>query len=527
MSKVFNTDGYCAPELHYMVDLSARLREIKTMVDEGKYFTINRARQYGKTTTLAALADFLKKDYEVISLDFQGISYADFQTEQSFVAAFSRQMLLAMEILPDDVKNQLTMYATGTVKEATLSMLFTSLLNLCKNSKKKIVLIIDEVDSATNNQVFIDFLAQLRYYYLKRMKVATFKSVILAGVYDVRNIKRKIRPDEDHKQNSPWNIAAKFRVDMSFSAEEIAGMLKQYEADYCTGMDITEMSNLLYDYTSGYPYLISWLCKCIDEEIAGTNAFPDKSSAWTKDGFLEALKLLLKDQNSLFESLISKLNDFPELNEVISRLLFQGQSIAYNPDDPAVQMAQMFGFVKVEDSNVLIANRIFETRLYNNYLLKFDEQNSDIYSAGSRQKNQFIVDGHLNMRRVLEKFVETFDYLYGDQEESFLEDAGRKYFMLFLRPIINGTGNCYVEPQTRNRERMDIVIDYRGEQHICELKIWHGEAYNERGEEQLIGYLDHFHLKKGYMLSFNFNKKKEIGVKDIVLGDKVLVEAVV
>lgn len=84
-----------------------------------------------------------------------------------------------------------------------------------------------------------------------------------------------------------------------------------------------------------------------------------------------------------------------------------------------------------------------------------------------------------------------------------------------------------MEAQTRNRERMDLVIDYHGEQYICELKIWHGNAYNERGEEQLSGYLDYFHLKKGYMLSFNFNKNKEIGVKDIVLGDKLLVEAVV
>ena len=40
-------------------------------------------------------------------------------------------------------------------------------------------------------------------------------------------------------------------------------------------------------------------------------------------------------------------------------------------------------------------------------------------------------------------------------------------------------------------------------------------------------YLDYFNLKKGYMLSFNFNKKKEIGVKEIVLGDRLLIEAVV
>ena len=265
----------------------------------------------------------------------------------------------------------------------------------------------------------------------------------------------------------------------------------------------------------------------MDERVVNRSDFSDKSSAWTKAGFLEAVKMLLDDQNPLFESLIGKLNDFPELNHIISNLLFQGRSIAYNPDDKAIQNARMFGFVKVVNSEVLLANRIFETRLYNYFLLRFSEQSSDIYFESSRQKSQFIVDGHLNMRRILEKFVEIFDDLYGEQDETFLEDAGRKYFMLFLKPIINGTGNCYVEPETRNHERMDLVIDYRGEQYICELKIWHGNAYNERGECQLLDYMDHFSLKKGYMLSFNFNKKKQIGVKDIVIGDRLLIEAVV
>ncbi len=50
---------------------------------------------------------------------------------------------------------------------------------------------------------------------------------------------------------------------------------------------------------------------------------------------------------------------------------------------------------------------------------------------------------------------------------------------------------------------------------------------NERGEKQLSDYLDYFHLTKGYMLSFNFNKKKEIGVKEIRIRDKILIEAVV
>ena len=63
------------------VDLSDRLKEIRIMVDQEKYFIINQVRQYGKTTILNALAEYLKSEYEVISLDFQGISYADFHVE--------------------------------------------------------------------------------------------------------------------------------------------------------------------------------------------------------------------------------------------------------------------------------------------------------------------------------------------------------------------------------------------------------------------------------------------------------------
>ena len=72
-----------------------------------------------------------------------------------------------------------------------------------------------------------------------------------------------------------------------------------------------------------------------------------------------------------------------------------------------------------------------------------------------------------------------------------------------------------------------MIIDYHGEQFVIEMKIWHGDAYHERGEKQLSDYLDYYHLEKGYMLSFNFNKKKKIGVQEIVIGNKVLVEAVV
>ena len=117
--------------------------------------------------------------------------------------------------------------------------MFECLSSICEISSRPIVLMIDEVDSASNNQVFIDFLAQLRGYYLKRDKTPIFHSVILAGVYDIKNLKLKLRPESEHQYNSPWNIAAKFDIDMSFSSSGIAGMLEEYEMEHQTGMDIT------------------------------------------------------------------------------------------------------------------------------------------------------------------------------------------------------------------------------------------------------------------------------------------------
>ena len=84
-----------------------------------------------------------------------------------------------------------------------------------------------------------------------------------------------------------------------------------------------------------------------------------------------------------------------------------------------------------------------------------------------------------------------------------------------------------IETQTRDERRTDIIVDYLGEQFVVELKIWHGDEYHKRGEKQLLEYLEYYHLNKGYMISFNFNKKKETGSKRIVINDKTIVEAVV
>ena len=510
MKKYFNVEGSCNPEEHYMVNLENRLRDIKDLVDRGKYFSINKARQYGKTTILNALAQYLVQYYSVISLDFQLLSYSDFENERAFVSAFAREILqfVPEDCIPQSVCEQLKMFSENTGEGGKLAILFQNLSKWCASSEKPVVLIIDEVDSATNNQVFLDFLSQMRGYYMHRRKRAAFWSVILAGVYDIKHLKLKIRGDEEPRLNSPWNthagneenerrrsfdecpwyqreytpfdIAADFTVDMGFSPEDIAGMLSEYESDYQTGMGTEQMASLLYEYTSGYPFLVSRLCQIMDERLAGSGEYSDKSDVWTKSGLLDAVKILLSEKNTLFDSLIQKLSDYPALLKLLHLLLFTGRSISYNSDDEAIDMAAMFGFIKNKGGTVIVANRIFEVRLYNYFLTSDEIKNDAIYN-----------------------------------------------FLLYLRPIINGVGNYYIESRTRSMKRTDVIVDYRGEQFVIEMKIWHGREYHTRGENQLREYLDFYHLRKGYMLSFCFNKNKHVGMNRVNLGDKVLVEAVV
>ena len=529
--KYFNTTAVCIPSKHYMVDLSERVAEIKKMVDAGEYFTINRARQYGKTTTLNALRNALQKFYAVISIDFQGLGDASFKTEESFCNGLIKLILeendYGLVEIPTNIRTGMESFVAVGHLDNKLNDLLILFRSWCKASEKAVVLMIDEVDSATNNQVFLDFLAGLREGYINRdtKNMPAFQSVILAGVTDVKHLKSKIRDDDQHKINSPWNIAADFDIDMSLSEKGIQGMLDEYEADHHTGMDTGAIARQIREYTNGYPYLVSRICQLIDERVA--KILGDSSGAWTSRGLDEAVKLLLAENNTLFQTLTKNLNNYPELKAAIRSILMEGTKLTWNPDQEEIVQMHMYGLIRNDHNSVKVANRIFETRLYNLFLSEEELKNNVFSREGELAKSQFISNRKLNMRLIMERFITTYTQICGPLTERFREKDGREQFLLYLKPIINGTGNYYIEAQTRDHTRTDVIVDYLGQQYVIELKIWRGERYNSEGEKQIIEYLDYWNLTTGYMLSFNFNKKKVQGVKQVHVGDRVLYEGTV
>ena len=291
--------------------------------------------------------------------------------------------------IPDEVAFQLRDYAGRKEDRAVLGELFMSFSRWCELSDKPVIMLIDEVDAAANNQVFLDFLAQLRNSYINRDTAgkSTFQSVILAGVTDIKNLRRKIRPEDAHRFNSPWNIAADFNIDMSFSADEIAGMLDEYEADHGTGMDIKAIAQEIYNFTSGYPFLVSRICQLIDRD----------KMPWTIDGVSDTVRKILMEDNTLFGSIMNKVRENHELSSALQEILFSGERVPYNIHDTSISDATMYGFIRNENGAARISNRIFETLLYDFYLFSEEMKSSSISQFGVGEKDSFVINGHLQM----------------------------------------------------------------------------------------------------------------------------------
>ena len=165
--------------------------------------------------------------------------------------------------------------------------------------------------------------------------------------------------------NSPWNIATDFEIDMSLSETGIKGMLDQYETGHRIGMDTALLAKTIREYTNGYPFLVSRICQLVDGEISKKNSI---EQAWTTVGIDEAGKLLLQEDNTLFQSITQNLNNYTQLKSAIRSIFMEGPRLTWNAQQDAGIQMQMYGLVGNDHNTVKVANHTFETMLYNFFL---------------------------------------------------------------------------------------------------------------------------------------------------------------
>jgi energy-coupling factor transporter ATP-binding protein EcfA2 len=509
MAKEFNVTGTCFPNEHYMVDNSEQLSAVRALIEKGKYFTINRPRQYGKTTTLKIMGKRLREtgEYLVFNLSFARVGDGMFADEFAFAPNFMSVLADNAPLYAPELKDWLEQIAPKTINMKMLDKAITDMIN---QTNKKVVLMIDEVDKSSNNQLFVSFLGMLRDKYLVRDEAKTFHSVVLAGVHDVKSLKIKLRPDEEQKFNSPWNIAVDFKVDMNFKPHEIEPMLKDYVAERSIVMNTKQMSERLFFYTSGYPYLVCKLCKIIDEDILPTKS----EQSWTIDDLDQAVQMLMREPDNVnFTSLFINLEHNPSLYELVKKVIFDNVEIEFDATIPNIHLGVLYGLFAANEKNRLaIHNRIYRERIANYMVIKLqtEPQSDTKYNLNTFNfRGQFVRDDNsLDMAQVLLKFQAFMREHNSVKNRDFLEKDGRLLFMAFVKPIINGSGYDFKEPQISDEQRLDVVITFYQYRYLAELKIWHGEVAHQKGLVQLSDYLDKTGMTEGYLIIFNHNKKK-------------------
>jgi hypothetical protein len=520
MKKRFNTTGLCVPEQHYMVDISGRVAEAKAMVDSGDYFTISRPRQYGKTTMLSQLRRTLSGSYVVISTSFEGVGDRYFESEEKFCKDIFSKLSNDTRFIDGKLSKRLIDKQPNIFDFETLSFEISELVN---EERRGIVLLIDEIDKSSNSKVFLQFLGLLRKKYLAQKDGVdlTFHSVILAGVHDVKNLKLAIRGKSDVLEggtarfNSPWNIAVKFRIDMNFSVQDITGMLTEYKTDNALDFDTGEIAAEIHKLTNGYPYLVSDICQVVDEELGHD---------WTLRGVAAAVKIILNEKSPLFDDVIKNIENNPEIKTTVSAMLMSGENISFNPD--AFEQGILYGIFVNKDGKLAFHNQLFEERLYS-YLLEQQTVRQLARPLLSVELSQFTETGRLDMELVLRKFREFMRQEYRDRDGKFIEQNGRLLFLAYLRPIINGKGFSWVEPEMRDNKRMDIAVTYADEKFIVELKIWHGEEYVKKGLLQIADYLEIQGESQGYLVTFGLGRMDDREPEWIKAEDKDIFSVIV
>ncbi len=526
MEKYFNTEGLIIPAEHFYVNIDDKIKQIFSMVEKGQYFTINKPRQYGKTTTLFLLENYLnqKTDYLCISISFESISSETWLYENRVSANIKSIIGLRTDYLNDDNLKKIFNENNDVNSFFKLSIFIT---DFSKIIKKKIVLLIDEVDKASNNKLFLDFIAMLREKYLnqKAGKDKTFHSVILTGVHDVRNLKLKIRDEVDSvKYNSPWNISAEFDVLMELSADGIKKMLVEYKRVKKIKLNESELSEKIFYWTSGYPFLVSVLCKIMDEKILIDKSEKELSLI----DLNSAVKILMTRQNTNFESLIKNIENNNDIYQLVVKIIFNGEDIKFSLDNPIQEKCILYGILKNNNGHCQVHNRIYEQRIYN-YLESIQQTDNGRTIASDLIAMKYIDDsGDLILDKFLLRFQEVIKSKYSQHDvlksDDFLEKEVRLLFLVFLQPLLNNKGFAFKEVETSAEKRMDVLIIYNNKKYIVELKLFHGKEYHQLGLEQLYGYLDRENIDKGYILVFNKTKQKKFKSGWIKYKDKKIFE---
>lgn len=504
----FNIFGPVYPEHHYHVDRVAVKAAMRTKVEKGRYFTLNAARQTGKTTLFREIISELSEsgDYIGILLDFE--SLVDFSPTRTY------------EVLTKTLEEWQAVHAPSAPAPSLMrdhGDFVDWLKATTKVLQKRIVLIIDEFES-TPLEISNPLLSQFRSMYLQRFEPQSNSvySIILVGV---RSIAHMLGGTQ-----SPFNVADQFTVPY-FTREESTNLLTQHTQ--ATGQPFEQsVFDSVFAETEGQPFLVNRIGQLLTEDFA-----TDRAKSITQHNFDYAMAKLVNENNTNFYSIRSK----AKLHKArVIQALF-GNRRYYDFQDEVTQELLMYGVLRLQEDDHGLEYARVANPIYGKILVKAFAPTDSIsqYVVNGQNYNRFIVDGQLHIDAVMDSFKAFMEehgvrLLKSEATNNPLEISGQYLLLSYLSAILGNVGGFVTVESLSAAGEMDVAGFFRDQRFIVETKSWYSNSKYEDGLEQLVDYLRAAGLHKGYMVIFD-NKKEDNpllvakgDVFELVLQEKTL-----
>ncbi|HEX4948989.1 MAG TPA: ATP-binding protein [Blastocatellia bacterium] len=454
--KHFNTAGPCKPDIHYMLPASARLPELRRLIEGQNYFVIHAPRQVGKTTTMMQLAQELTAEgrYTALLVSAEVGSVFNDDPGAAELAMLGTWHGDARAWLPADLR------PPEWPRVEAGQRVFAALEAWSQTSPRPLAVFIDEID-ALENGALISVLRQLRSGFRNRPHGFPW-SLGLIGMRDVRDYKVKSGGSERLNTASPFNILARSLTISNFTADEVATLYQQHTTE--TGQAFTaEAVARAFALTQGQPYMVNALAKVAVEELV-----PNVTEAVTLAHIERAKEILIERRETHLDSLGERLRE-ERVRRVIQPIL-TGDELIEVPEDDRRFVLDLGLVRKVNGGNLTIANPIYQEVIPR--ILAGSAQDTIVQEA----KWYVLADGRLDMNKLLTAFQQFFR----EHSESWVErfdykEAGPQLLLqAFLHRVVNGGGRIEREYGLgRGRTDLLIVWNYASgvQRVVLELKV--------------------------------------------------------
>jgi len=287
----FNIFGPTFAQLHYHIDRQQIKAQLHKKIEGARYFTLNAARQIGKTTIFHEMVDEVQTggQYFCIYLDFEEL--VDLEKGRFYEG---------LGLLLEEWRIQYEPTAPEPLPMRDHLDLTQWLQSTNQALGKQGVLIIDEFE-AVSTDIIMPILSRFRGIYVNRLSHTkhTLRSIVLVGVRTIASLLQGTQ--------SPFNIADQFTVSY-FTFEETQQLLQQHTE--ATGQ-IFEPATIqaIYAQSQGQPFLVNRLAKMLVEEIVPRDTSDDldpQTRPVTLYHFEKALIRLVNENNSHFYTITSK-----------------------------------------------------------------------------------------------------------------------------------------------------------------------------------------------------------------------------